>query len=70
MILHFVSDTGKYLNMNTTREIYNFHITRAECIQVSQQDYNRILQEMDFNCFGYDNDLTGTEAEADPLPFH
>lgn len=57
MILYFKAGK-KRLAINTEKETYNtnyFYLGGyREYIKISPTDYNKILEEIDFNCWNYD----------------
>ena len=64
MILRFVTKETprQYVAINTKYETYTCDrnvVLKGEMIQISEQAYKRILDELDFNCWNYtfNNDI-------------
>lgn len=58
MRLYFQAGKNKRLAIDTEKKTWNNHYCylggHRQYIKISAHDYNEILQEIDFNCYDYD----------------
>lgn len=78
MILRFMSASSspEYLGINTEAKTYT---TKPEAVKdgfvitVSCEGFNKLMREVDFNCYDYNDDLLGESnneiPEEELLPF-
>lgn len=76
MILRFMSASSspKYLAINTEAKTYTTkpeEVKSGTVITVACNHFDHIMREVDFNCYGYTDDLTAPASDEDEeeLPF-
>lgn len=72
MILRFENKkTKNCINIDTNREEQSEQrVTGKNYIEVDVAGFQKICDELDFNCYGFVENLTvDTPADPDPLPF-
>lgn len=72
MILRFENkETKNCINIDTNREEQSEQrVAGKNYIEVDAAGFQKICCELDFNCYGFVENLTvDTPADADPVPF-
>lgn len=68
MILRFKNQKGNCINMDTAREEHSEEFVAGKnYISVSDDDYNKISAELDFNQYAFRDSLTIDTVEELPL---
>lgn len=71
MILRFKNENGNCINIDTNcEEQSEQRVAGKNYIEVDAAGFQKICDELDFNCYGFVESLSvDTESEPDLLPF-